>query len=73
MQIHSTDLQRSDDLLTSMSVCPLAQYPAAGPEGEDAEGGGGGDEGYAELYGGRKSSRLRTQQRCGQSNSGSTK
>ena len=45
------------------------QKPAAGSEGKDAEGGGGGDEGHAELHRGRQSPRLRTQQTRGQSES----
>lgn len=43
----------------------VQQSPAAGPEGEAVEGGGGGDEGNAELHRGGKSSCLGPQQECG--------
>lgn len=43
----------------------FVQSPAAGPEGEAVEGGGGGDEGNAELHRGGKSSCLGPQQECG--------
>lgn len=53
--------------LTGVCVCAPPQRPAFGPEGEDPEGGGGGDEGHSELHRGRQSSRLRSQQARGQS------
>lgn len=63
--IHS--LRRRWRRVDSLLARVLAQQPAAGPEGEDSKGGGGGDEGHSELHRGRPSSRLRTRQTYGRS------